>query len=311
MAVTDRDKLWEVPAVEAAAATAAPATPAELAPLPAEAASPPAGGAAAPSAGSASWLTFLGTATAWVGGAVLEAAAEGLRRAKRRRCEGEQREGGGGGEDEAPPFGSSGRARLGGPSADEAGGGGAPPAAPAAQAAVRTITAAGAEAVRQADREGLSLATGGSNSGYKGVTYCPKRKGSKKYQLMATVGGKSVFLGWFATAEQAALFYARREAGRDTSDLTAPPPPPPPPAPSSAAGADAVRQAGREGLSLATSSSSNSGYKGVYYCPKRKGSKRYELKESVGGKVASLGFFATAEQAALFRARREAGRDTS
>ena len=35
-------------------------------------------------------------------------------------------------------------------------------------------------------------------------------------------------VGWFATAEEAALFYARREAGRDTSDLTAPPPPPPP-----------------------------------------------------------------------------------
>ena len=33
---------------------------------------------------------------------------------------------------------------------------------------------------------------------------------------------------YFATAEQAALFYARKEAGRDTSDLTAPPPPPPP-----------------------------------------------------------------------------------
>ena len=30
------------------------------------------------------------------------------------------------------------------------------------------------------------------------------------------VGGKLVTLGYFATAEQAALFYARREAGRDT-----------------------------------------------------------------------------------------------
>ena len=87
-----------------------------------------------------------------------------------------------------------------------------------------------------------------------------------------------VFLGCFATAEEAALFYARREAGRDTSDLTAPPPPPPPPVPSSAAGAEAVRQAGREGLTLATSSNSNSGYRGVVYYPKERGSKKYKLK---------------------------------
>ena len=108
-------------------------------------------------------------------------------------------------------------------------------------------TAAGAEAIRQAEREGLTLATSGSssNSGYKNVTFKPKERGSKKYELRVWVGGKMVFLGMFATAEQAALFYARREAGRDTSDLTAPPPPPPPPEPSSAAGAEAVRQAGR------------------------------------------------------------------
>ena len=78
----------------------------------------------------------------------------------------------------------------------------------------------------------------------------------------------------FATAEQAALFYARREAGRDTSDLTAPPPPPPPPAPSSAAGAEAVRQAEREGLTLATSGNST-GYKGMSFCPKQSGSKLF------------------------------------
>ncbi|EOD10920.1 hypothetical protein EMIHUDRAFT_215219 [Emiliania huxleyi CCMP1516] len=176
------------------------------------------------------------------------------------------------------------------------------------QAAVRTITPAGAEAVRQADREGLTLATGGSNSGYHGVTFCPNRKGSKKYQLRVMVGGRKVHLGWFATAEQVALFYARREAGRDTSDLTAPPPPP---APHSPAGAEAIRQAEREGLTLATSSSSNSGYKGVFYDPKRRRTSKYQLQVRVGGKQTSLGWFATAEQAALFYARREAGRDTS
>ena len=60
------------------------------------------------------------------------------------------------------------------------------------------------------------------------MTFCPKQQRSKKYKLAVSVGGKVAFLGWFATAEEAALFYARREAGMDTlaSDLTAPPPPP-------------------------------------------------------------------------------------
>ena len=99
-------------------------------------------------------------------------------------------------------------------------------------------TADGLEAIRQAEREGLTLVTSGSTSGYKGVCYLPKERGSKKNQLQVKVEGKRARLGYFATAEQAALFYARREAGRDTSDLTAPPPPPPPPAPSSATGAE-------------------------------------------------------------------------
>ena len=170
------------------------------------------------------------------------------------------------------------------------------------------LTAAGLEAIRQAEREGLTLTASSNNStGYKGVTFCPKQKGTKKYMLEVTAGGKSVLIGYFATAEQAALFYARREAGRDTSDLTVPPPPPPPPEPSSAAGAEAVRQAEREGLTLVTSSNSNSGYRGVTF---KQGSKKYELTVRFGGRQNSLGRFATAEQAALFYARREAGRDT-
>ena len=68
-----------------------------------------------------------------------------------------------------------------------------------------------------------------------------------RYVAFSYRAGEKVYLGYFATAEEAALFYARREAGRDTgSDLTAPPPPPPPPEPFSAAAAEAVRQAGRE-----------------------------------------------------------------
>ena len=69
-------------------------------------------------------------------------------------------------------------------------------------------------------------------------------------------GGKCVHLGLFNTAEEAAVAYARSEYGRaDAAKLLQPRAAP------TAAGAEAIRQAAREGLSLTTSSSSNSGYK--------------------------------------------------
>ena len=71
----------------------------------------------------------------------------------------------------------------------------------------------------------IPAATKKSTTGYKNVSYI---RSKKKFEAKVRDGGKRVFLGYFASAEQAALFYARREAGRDTSDLTAPPPPPPP-----------------------------------------------------------------------------------
>ena len=49
------------------------------------------------------------------------------------------------------------------------------------------------------------------------MTFCPNQRGSKKYKLNVKVGGEVLHLGYFATAEEAALFYARRAAGRDTS----------------------------------------------------------------------------------------------
>ncbi|EOD36322.1 hypothetical protein EMIHUDRAFT_110360 [Emiliania huxleyi CCMP1516] len=160
-------------------------------------------------------------------------------------------------------------------------------------------SAVGAAAVRQAEKEGLTLATSANKSGYKGVFNNPKEHGSNKFTLQVRDGGKLVNLGRFATPEQAALFYARRRAGRDTTDLTAPPPPAPPPAPSSAAGAEAVRQAGREGLTLVTSCNSNSGYKDV----SRRASRKYKLHVWEGGKDVHLGVFGTAEEAALFSIR--------
>jgi len=111
-------------------------------------------------------------------------------------------------------------------------------------------------------------------------------------------GGKCVHLGLFNTAEEAAVAYARSEYGRaDAAKLLQPRAAP------TAAGAEAIRQAAREGLSLTTSSSSNSGYKGVTFCPS---SKKYQLNVTVGGKKVFLGRFATAEQAA--RSSTPAGR---
>ena len=141
-----------------------------------------------------------------------------------------------------------------------------------------------------------------STTGYKNVTFHRSRK---KFVAEVRDGGKRVFLGYFETAEEAATAYARSEYGRaDAAKLLQPRPAPTP------AGAEAIRQAEREGLTLTASSSSNTGYKGVGYRPKQQGSQKYQLNVRVGGKMVNLGYFATAEEAALFYARREAGMDT-
>ncbi|EOD28038.1 hypothetical protein EMIHUDRAFT_235232 [Emiliania huxleyi CCMP1516] len=168
-----------------------------------------------------------------------------------------------------------------------------------------------------------------SSTGYKNVFY---NRSKKKFEAKVRDGGKRVRLGYFETAEEAATAYARSEYGRaDAAKLLQPRPAP------TAAGAEAIRQAAREGLTLSTSSNST-GYKGVSYCPKERGSKKYkleakregltlatssssssgyrnvifkpkergkkyELRVGFGGKQNFLGLFATAEEAALARAR--------
>ena len=137
-------------------------------------------------------------------------------------------------------------------------------------------TAAGAEAIRQAEREGLTLTTSSSNStGYKGVTFCPKRKGSKKYQ------GE----GWRQRCEPRPLRHRRaggallrpqgRGQGHQRSHRAA--------TAATAALAFLSRwrrgcPAGGEGLTLATTSSSTSGYKGVCYRPNQTGSNTHSKK---------------------------------
>ncbi|EOD11649.1 hypothetical protein EMIHUDRAFT_214525 [Emiliania huxleyi CCMP1516] len=165
---------------------------------------------------------------------------------------------------------------------------------------------------RTASSEGVMLIPAvakNSTTGYKNVSYI---RGNKKFQAKVKAGGQHVFLGYsrstsrkkfqvqvrdgdkhvrlgyFDTAEEAATAYAQSEYGRaDAAKLLQPRPAPIP------AGAEAIRQAEREGLTLTASSSSNTGYKGVCYRPyrpKQQGSQKYELKVRDGGKQSIVQF---------------------
>ena len=93
-------------------------------------------------------------------------------------------------------------------------------------------------------------------------TTAAKRSSRPRVQAV----GKHVFLGSFDTAKEGAVAYARTEYGRaDAAKLLQP-----------RCGAEAIRQAEREGLSLATSSNST-GYKGVTFYPKREKAARPRL----------------------------------
>jgi len=148
------------------------------------------------------------------------------------------------------------------------------------------------EAVRLASEEGLTLELADTSGGYKGVYYRSDVK-SKPYEAQIKQGGKMKSLGTFATAEEAALVYARADRQRK---LAAGKPPDP-----EELKAEALRRANAEGLTL-ESAETTGGYKGVQYRNDLK-SKPYQAQISQGGKMKSLGTFATAEEAALAFAR--------
>ena len=83
------------------------------------------------------------------------------------------------------------------------------------------------EALKQAQAEELTLLVAESKTGYFGVhlTNAGKRK---PYQALVKRGGKTVSLGMFATAEEAALCVARSPEGQAAALQPAPPPPAPP-----------------------------------------------------------------------------------
>ena len=169
-------------------------------------------------------------------------------------------------------------------------------------------------AMRQAEAEGLTLQPSDSATGYRGVRKDCRSK-SKVKPFFATVwrAGKTKYLGAFATAEEAALAYARApEAQAQVAAEVANPKPVP------LTAEEAVAQAAAEGLNLETSKSA-AGYRGVNYKVKRsryaltkcagQARKCYEAKVQRAGKHMHLGCFATAEEAALAVARANARTD--
>ena len=156
--------------------------------------------------------------------------------------------------------------------------------------------------------EGLTLIRSGrTTTGFKHVTQnMPTGTHAKPFQLRVSVEGKVINGGYYATADEAALAYARRigpaasarEAKRD--EWLTP--------------AQVLAIAEAEGLVLERSNNVT-GFRFVSYDPKGYGSHRpFRLQiKGVGRKYATLatGTFHTAEAAALEAARYFASRNTS
>ena len=72
----------------------------------------------------------------------------------------------------------------------------------------------------QAEAEGLALLVADNKAGYFGV-YLNKPGLPKPYQAQVRRGGKEVSLGYFATAEEAALCVARSPEGQKAAQRAA------------------------------------------------------------------------------------------
>ena len=148
-----------------------------------------------------------------------------------------------------------------------------------------------------ADAEGLTLLRADNKAGYFGVHYKPGRP--KPYQARVSRGrGKQVHLGFFSTAEEAALCVARTPEGQEAAEQAAEPPP--------LTSEEARQQAQADGLALLMSDN-KAGYFGVYVTQPGQ-PKPYMAQVWRGGKDVYLGIFATAEEAALCVARSPEGR---
>eukprot|EP00964_Phaeocystis_antarctica_P085288 scaffold53852_cov74-Phaeocystis_antarctica.AAC.1 len=146
------------------------------------------------------------------------------------------------------------------------------------------------EAVAQAEAEGLTLVRSSANqSGFRSVFIHTTSK-ARPYQASVWRGDNTVHLGCFATAEEAALHVARTPEAQAAAAL-------PPPMTAE----EALAQAEAEGLTLIRSDG-QSGFCNVAV-DSRNMAKPYEARVWRGGKQVHLGYFATAEEAALHHAR--------
>ena len=150
----------------------------------------------------------------------------------------------------------------------------------------------------QAETEGVTLLKADNKAGYYGVNLvnpgAPKPFAAKVWR-----GGTMVYLGSFATAEEAALCIARSPEGRAAAKRAAAAPPP--------TGEEVQQQAEAEGLTLRVADN-KAGYYGVSHHPQACRTRPYQAAVKRGGKMVHLGCFATAEDAALCIARSPEGR---
>ena len=144
----------------------------------------------------------------------------------------------------------------------------------------------------QAEAEGLTLLKSDNKAGYFGVCISQTCR-TKPYTAQVSRGGTMVHLASFATAKEAALCIARSPEGRAAVMKAA--------AGSPLTNEEVRQQAQAEGLTLRVADN-KAGYFGV--CLKNPGHpKPYQAQVTRGGKNVCLGRFATAEEAALCRAR--------
>ena len=151
------------------------------------------------------------------------------------------------------------------------------------------------EALQQAQAEELTLLVAKGKKGYFGVGL-DKPGRPKPYSARVKRGSKHVHLGYFATAEEAALCVARTPEGQAAAERAAAP----------LTSGEAKEQAQAEELTLLVAKG-KTGYFGVGL-DKPGRPKPYSARVKRGGNRSHLGFFATAEEAALCVARSPEGR---
>ena len=142
----------------------------------------------------------------------------------------------------------------------------------------------------------LTLLKADNKTGYFGVNLAKPHR-LKPYKAQVWRNSKHVHLGYFATAEEAALCVAQSPEGQEAQrDAAAPP----------LTSEEARQQAQAEGLMLRVADN-KTGFSGVSL-DKPGHPKPYQARVMCGGKNVYLGRFVTAEEAALCIARSPEGR---